>query len=96
VELAPFKVTDEGVTEHTACGGAPEQLRETSPLKPLIGAICMEKEPVCPAVTVAELEPAEPLREKSVPDPVKDTLCGLAVASSETTSEAVRAPVPVG
>jgi hypothetical protein len=96
VELEPFKLTEEGVTEQIASGGVPEQAKETVPLKPLTDATCAANDPVSPVVIVAELLALPLVIEKSDPLPVKLTVCGLPFASSAIRSEAFLFPAPVG
>ena len=66
----PFGVTEAGEAVQSAKDGAPLQLSATVPLKPLTGETCRLYVAICPAVTVAEVEPpvAAP-SEKSVPVP---------------------------
>ena len=55
---AAVPVTDTGLVGlHVACAGAPPQVKFTVPVNPPVGLIWRLYVPVCPAFTVAEVEP---------------------------------------
>jgi len=92
----PFSVTDVGASEQVANVGAPAQPIATTPVKPFSDESCKLYVAVCPAVTVAVVEPPAAAREKSVALPVRATTCGLPLALSVIVSEPVRLPLLVG
>lgn len=90
----PLTIAEAGVTEQFVPRGFVPwnaQASATVPLNP-VGAICRLKVAVPPAVTVADVDPPEPVPStKSVPVPASVTVWGL----PEALSAIARVPAPV-
>lgn len=93
----PVTFNDDGETEQVAAVGTPLHDRLTDPLNPEAGESCKLYVAVWPAVIVDEVDPplAAP-SDKSVPEPLRETVCGLPAAVSEMLRVAIRAPVADG
>jgi len=90
-------VADEGETLQVAAVGVPAHDSDTVPDRPPVPFTESLYVALWPAVTVAELDdPEAVVKVKSLPVPVRLTLCGLPAALSATFSEAVRVPPVVG
>ncbi|HEY6250939.1 MAG TPA: hypothetical protein VI685_13345, partial [Candidatus Angelobacter sp.] len=85
-------VTLAGTVQAASCG-APVQANEIACGAP-VSLSWKEKLAVCPAVTVTL--PWGTLKEKSVPVPEREMLCGLSPALSAIATEAVRDPPAKG
>ena len=89
----PESATGFGLTLHVAAIGAPLQVSETLPLKPGPAVACNTYCAVCPALTVADVEP-DPAESwnAAAPLPLNATDWGEPAPSSVITSDAVRWP----
>src|SRR5438309_8645077 len=80
---------------HVAAVGAPVHVKEALPAKPVPGVNCRVKVAVCPAVTVAALEPGEAgeIVNAARIDALRLIVWGELGASSVTAMNAARVPV---